>query len=63
MKNLKLGCSPKLLGGVPILGGQKIQIHPNIASGGVQERQNQNIPWIKLNHTVSHYANGPGWPL
>ena len=41
----------------------KIQIHPNIASGGVQERQNQNISWIKWNHTVSHYANGPGWPL
>ena len=41
----------------------KIKIHPNIASGGVQERQNKNIPWIKWNHTVSHYANGPGWPL
>ena len=41
----------------------KIQIHPNIALGGVQGRQNQNIPWIKWNHTVSHYANGPGWPL
>ena len=30
----------------------KIKIHPNIASGGVQERQNKNIPWIKWNHTI-----------
>ena len=41
----------------------KIKIHPNIASGGVQERQNQNISWVKWIHTVSHYANGPGWLL
>ena len=38
----------------------KIQIHPNIALGGVQGRQNKNIPWIKWYHTVSDYANGAG---
>ena len=49
----------------------KIQIHPNIASGGVQERQNQNISWIKWNHTVQMVLVDPCdkliicflWPL